>query len=229
MSNFFEDTSGKTRARQEKYRKKRKRREKKKLEQPISVRFNTKYRYDNEGLDADLKRWTFRDYLEEFLRLLPRDIEVVEIRGMEEGDSYAKVTQIFGSIVKEFRRLEASPRGICRSLYWIAKNIRAICKDMGLPSHPLSLRRLAAYRSTLGDKCRDRLLPVGTVDWFLASDSAKDEYTAEAAVRGSLVLIRILDEFGDEIEVYRYRLEEYKKHIANEYVLDVIEKAKEGR
>jgi len=173
-------------------------------------------RSDDELTDATLKKFRTQDFMNLFLSRLPARVTPI---GFDEPSS----EHIFKLIIRTFEEHGASKRGIARALTVLAKNIQTQLSLYKLPLTELNLRRISAYREDLAVRMESFLLPEGSTELLLASDSAENTDYELTVNRNShtteLTLTSLID---GNTRTFRFLNNQLEKHIQNKKILKEI-------
>lgn len=173
-------------------------------------------RSDEELSDATLKKFRTHDFMNLFLSRLPARVTPI---GFDEHSS----EHIFKLIIRTFEEHGASKRGVARALTVLAKNIQAQLSLYKLPLTELNLRRISAYREDLAVRMEPFLLPEGSIELLLASDSAENTDYELIINRNThtteLTLTSLID---GNARTFRFLNNQLEKHIQNQRILKDI-------
>lgn len=173
-------------------------------------------RSDDELTDATLKKFRTQDFMNLFLSRLPARVTPI---GFDEPSS----EHIFKLIIRTFEEHGASKRGIARALTVLAKNIQTQLSLYKLPLTELNLRRISAYREDIAVRMESFLLPEGSTELLLASDSAENTDYELTVNRNShtteLTLTSLID---GNTRTFRFLNNQLEKHIQNKKILKEI-------
>jgi len=180
-------------------------------------------RSDEELTDATLKKFRTQDFMNLFLSRLPDRITPI---GFNEPSS----EHIFKLIIQAFTEHGASKRGVARALTVLAKNIYAQLSEYKLPLTELNLRRISAYREGLAVKLEPFLLPEGSIELLLASDSAENtdyELTINRNAHTTELILTSLT--NGNVRTFRFLNNQIEKHIQNQGILREIRNYDESK
>lgn len=194
---------------------KKARKKKKKIAlQPLDM---VETRSDDELTDAALEKFRTTDFMNLFLSRLPKRVEPV---GFDEPYS----EHVFKLIIKAFTDKGASKRGVARALCILAKNMQRQLAEYKMPLTELNLKRISAYRQGLAVKLEPFLLPEGSVEHLLASDSEKNtDYEITVNRNNHVTELTLTSLLDSKTRTFRFLNNQIKKHIQNKEILKEIE------
>lgn len=173
-------------------------------------------RVDDEVPDSVLNTYKDVNFMQLFLSRLPKRVKPL---GFDEKVSIA----IFGNLVKSLKKAGASKRGIYRALTVLAKNISVYLADFKLPLEELNLRRFTAYRDSLAERLKPYLLPKGSLEWLLASDSAKNnEFELDVKVTAYTTEVEFTSVETGDSRTLRIQTDRLHDYIQNREILQAI-------